>query len=132
MLTDRMEMLRRSHQTFYCLWGHPQSYIEGDSEETKLRRERDRLRQDQARLIGEAAQLREERDAETHRVTAAKGRITRLKNRAATGHCPCCNRVFVDLLSHMKSKHSDYEAQPIDLDNEPPEPAQVAQLMGDA
>jgi hypothetical protein len=112
--------LRRSNHTFHCPWGHENYYPKGQSESDKLRLERDRLKQEQARLHQRITEERELREASERRVSAAKGRITRLKNRAATGHCPCCNRVFVDLLSHMKSKHADYEAQPIDLDAEEP------------
>ncbi len=110
------DVLRRSHQTFYCPFGHNQHYLEGESEETKLRRERNQLKQEQARLHQIIAAREAERDAESRRVIAAKGQITKLKKRSAEGRCPCCNRVFVDLLSHMKSKHADYEAEPVDVD----------------
>ena len=109
---------RRTHFTFYCLQGHPQSYTRQPSREDLLRRERDRLKQDAARLEQEIRIQREHREHAERRVSAAKGRITKLKKRSAEGRCPCCNRVFVDLLSHMKSKHVEYENEPIDLDRE--------------
>ena len=126
MPSDAQELLRRNHQTFYCLWGHPQHYSEGESDETKLRRERDRLKQDAARLQQRIDEERLSREAAERRVSAAKGQITKLKKRSAEGQCPCCNRVFVDLLSHMKSKHAEYEAEPIDLDGVAEESTQAA------
>ncbi len=111
-------MLRRSGKTFYCMWGHPQYYLKTpvETELDRIRRERDRLKQDAARLEADVAYQRREREASDRRVSAAKGQITKLKKRSAEGRCPCCNHVFVDLLSHMKSKHAEYEAEPIELE----------------
>lgn len=39
---------------------------------------------------------------------AVQGHLTRTKNRIAGGVCPCCNRTFVALGKHMKTKHPDY------------------------
>lgn len=109
--------LLRSHQTFYCIWGHPQSYIEGDSEETKLRRERDRLKQEAARLEDEKRIAWRTAAAAERRVSAAKGQITKLRKRAAAGVCPCCNRQFVDLHRHMEAKHKGFASEAVDLDS---------------
>lgn len=38
-----------------------------------------------------------------------KGVATRLKNRAAHGVCPCCNRTFQQLARHMSAKHPDFK-----------------------
>lgn len=40
-----------------------------------------------------------------HRRRGEKAAKTRLKNRAAAGVCPCCNRTFKQLAAHMKTKH---------------------------
>lgn len=101
-------VLRRTQQTWHCLWGHTQYFPQGETEETKLRRERDRLKQNEARLEQRITALREQRDAETRKVSAAKGRITKLKKRAATGTCPCCNRHFTNLQRHMETKHAGF------------------------
>lgn len=39
---------------------------------------------------------------------AYRGQVTRLKNRAAAGMCPCCNRHFTNLERHMATKHPDF------------------------
>lgn len=44
---------------------------------------------------------------------AARGQVTRLKNRAAAGVCPCCNRTFHQLVRHMAAKHPDFAAEPV-------------------
>lgn len=102
---DVLSVLKRSHQTFYCPWGHAQYYLEGDSEETILRLERDRLKQEAARLHEQIRESREWAQREQRRAVALKGVATRLKNRAAKGVCPCCNRSFENLRRHMTTKH---------------------------
>lgn len=122
---ERMRANSRLH--FYCPNGHCQYYSAEATEREKLRRERDRLAQEAARLQEEmakgwarAAEYRQERDAETRRVSAAKGRITKMKNREASGVCPCCDARFMNLAQHMKSKHIDYVDEPIDLEEGAP------------
>lgn len=89
---------------FYCAYGHDQYYVEGESDETKLRRERDLLKQQLA--------FRDDRIKNLdRRLTAQRGVVTRIKNRVGNGVCPCCNRSFHDLLRHMKTKHPDYTAE---------------------
>jgi chromosome segregation ATPase len=109
-------VLRKSCQTFYCPFGHQMSFSLGDSEATKLRRERDRLTQRLAEKDDEIARQRELQEAAERRVSAARGQITKLKNRAAAGVCPCCTRHFVNLERHMASKHKGFVAEVIDLD----------------
>lgn len=95
---------------FYCPNGHSMSYRE--SEADRLRRERDKLVQDAAY---QADRLRDEknlREQAERRVAAAKGQITKLKNRASKGVCPCRNRHFTDLERHMHSKHPSFVAEP--------------------
>lgn len=110
---EQEETLRRSSATFYCLWGHSLHFPQGDSREDKLRRERDRLKQDAARLEQQITTLRESRDAAERRTAAMKGQVTRLKNRAANGVCPCCNRTFANLQRHMASKHAGFVAEEV-------------------
>lgn len=115
---EREELLRRTCQTFYCLWGHSQHFTRGPSENDKLRLERDRLKQEAARLEERAqAYQRAEEAAQEHaayqarRAAAARGQVTRLKNRAAAGLCPCCNRSFSNLQRHMAGQHPGFQAE---------------------
>lgn len=96
--------------TWYCPNGHSWSYTE--SEADKIRRERDRLKQDAARLVDEAHDARRQLDSERRRTAAARGQVTKLKKRAAAGVCPCCNRTFQDLARHMAGQHPEFISQP--------------------
>lgn len=83
-----------------CPNGHQRVYRETDAE--KMRRERDRAIQD-------AARADEERRQAELRAAAAEAETRRLKKRASAGVCPCCNRSFVALARHMKTKHPEFE-----------------------
>lgn len=107
------QTLRRSGATFYCAFGHGQVYVLGPSEADKLRQERDRLKQRTAQLEDEARIAWNTAEAERRRAAAARGQVTRLKNRAAAGVCPCCNRTFQNLQRHMTTKHAGFLAEEV-------------------
>ena len=90
-----------SKVTFYCAYGHPQCFVEGESEEKKLRRERDRLKQ----------QLAEKEDTIAfwkNRTNEIGNEKAKLMMRVKHGVCPCCHRTFAKLAAHMKTKHPDF------------------------
>lgn len=102
---------QKDHQTFYCPNGHPQGYF-GDNETEKRAKE---LAAEKDRLERQLRYAREDRDDQrTRRLAAerqraaAKGQLTKTKNRIANGVCPCCNRTFVNLGKHMSGQHPDY------------------------
>lgn len=66
--------------TVYCPHGHKNTWRETEAD--KLRRERDRLKQWQARLEDEARIEREAREAAERSAAAHKGQATRLRKRA--------------------------------------------------
>lgn len=97
-----MESQRRDGQgSHYCPNGHSLSFKE--SENTRLRRERDRLVQDQARLEEGIAS----RDRE---LVAERNKAKRAAKRISAGVCPCCTRNFVNMARHMKTKHPEFGA----------------------
>ena len=94
--------------TFWCPFGHEQYFVEGETDEQKLRRERDRLAQRIAERDDDVRRERELREATERRLSAARGQVTRIKNRVGNGVCPCCNRSFSNLHNHMHKQHPDY------------------------
>lgn len=96
--------LRQNHKIFYCPVGHGMHYP-GESD---LERECRHRQEIQNRLTNELSyhdQTRAQlRDTERSR-NAYKGAVTRIKNRVASGVCPCCKRTFKQLAAHMKTKH---------------------------
>jgi hypothetical protein len=101
---------RANHRsTFWCPNGHEQHYS-GPTEAQKLRDElaRTERQRDCARASADAGW--DQARAAERSASAYKGRVTRLKNRAAAGVCPCCTRSFENLHRHMESQHPDFGA----------------------
>ena len=114
VLTDSLHTTmieKREQGIFYCPHGHPQCYATGETELDKMRRERDRLAQQVAYRDDCVRDARNQRDMAERRLSAAKGRITKIKKRVGNGVCPCCNRTFSDLARHMASQHTGYKDQ---------------------
>lgn len=98
-ITNRMQENRKlDGGTIYCPNGHTMSYSETEAD--KLRRQRDRLQQDAARLNDELNEQRKRADA-------AEVKLSRAKRRANAGVCPCCTRTFANVQRHMKTKHPE-------------------------
>lgn len=98
------------NQRWSCPNGHWRNFVHGPSSEDLLRKERDTLRQQVAQRDDEIARQRERSEGAERRASAARGQVTRLKNRAAAGVCPCCNRTFANLAKHMAGKHPTFRA----------------------
>ena len=107
-LTETMrDELKNSHKIFYCPNGHPRWFPTGTSDEEKLRREHNRLKQKQAELLdvidGKNKEIRHQKNT----VRAEKGAKTKLKRRVAHDVCPCCHKNFKHLRDHMKRQHPE-------------------------
>lgn len=96
---------------YSCAYGHKQYLCIGESDEEKLRRERDRLVQRLAEKDDDIRRQREQREAAERRAAAARGQVTKIKNRVGRGVCPCCNRTFENLSRHMTSQHPTFTAE---------------------
>jgi len=107
-----MAVTRGEAFTWYCPNGHAQVFTARESEEDKLRRERDRLRQSVAEWQDAEREQRERAQLAERRASAARGQVTKLKNRASKGICPCCNRTFTNLQRHMATKHPTFISEP--------------------
>ena len=94
---------RRSGGFWHCPNGCERGWIKGAEQE-----EINRLRRANERLVQREAMLNDEIEHEKRRGAAARGQVTKLKNRAAAGVCPCCKRSFSNLRKHMQSKHPEY------------------------
>lgn len=92
-----------------CWWG----FVESENE--KLRKQ---LKAKEYQLVRERATadqritgLRSRAEQAERERTAERAAKTRLKKRAAAGICPCCNRQFSDLQSHVAEKHPEFADQ---------------------
>lgn len=94
----------------YCPNGHQQGWSKEDSEETKIRRERDSLKQQIAQRDDMIAHERRQTEEARRQVEQGKKEAKRLAKRAAAGVCPCCTRTVEQLARHMKTKHPGFVA----------------------
>lgn len=111
---EHHDAVKASSQTFYCLWGHGNHYPQGETPEEKLRRERDRLKQETARLTDVADEAQRQREAAERRASAARGQVTKLKRSASAGVCPCCSHGFPNLKRHIEAKHPAFVTEAVE------------------
>lgn len=104
---------RKSGGFHTCCNGHSQGWAKDDTEDAKVRRERDRLRQQIAEKNDEINAERRRTEEARRQITVAKGQVTKLKTRAAAGTCPCCHRTVRQMAAHMKTKHPDFRADAV-------------------
>lgn len=101
---------REDKRAFHCPNGHQNVY--GENEADRLRRERDTLKQQMARVEEEARQARQRQDAAEASEQMARAREAKahkaaraIRARIQGGACPDCNRTFGNLARHMATKH---------------------------
>lgn len=89
----------RAQTSIYCPLGHTWSFAgKGEAEKQRARAER---------LERQLASREEDLRAERISHSATRGALTKAKNRAARGVCPCCHRSFVNVQRHVASKHPE-------------------------
>lgn len=111
--TELFDQQRRSGGYHACPNGHKWGWDKEDSEDAQIRRERDLLKQKLAQRDDEIARQKRMREEAEKTASVRKGQVTRLKNRAAAGVCPCCNRTVSQMARHMASKHPGFKAEEI-------------------
>lgn len=107
--SEHDKQLRMTGATFYCPNGHARVYRETDIRKLEKQLASERARLDQARA--DAEWQRKQRQIAERRSAAARGRVTRIKNRVGNGVCPCCNRSFENLHRHMATKHPGWKKE---------------------
>jgi hypothetical protein len=88
---------RNDRRDFVCPNGHQLAF--GIHSEVERLKKEIAKEQERRRWAEERAETLERSRA------AIQGQVTKLKNRAAAGLCPCCNRSFQNLARHMKTRH---------------------------
>lgn len=99
MPVDLLRRHREQGSSFYCPNGHSLSYAKSEVQ---------RLRDQLDRASARTKHLEDQREASERSNSALRGVITKQRQRAAAGVCPCCHRTFQQLARHMGNKHPDY------------------------
>jgi len=114
MTTDFKKRRRGDHDWFYCPSGHAQRYTaKSDEENLKEELRREKLERESAEASKKLAWEEAEKAIRSQR--AYKGQLTKTRKRIAKGVCPCCNRQFKDLHTHMTIKHPDYTGEQVEV-----------------
>lgn len=102
-ITKEMYNVRQNDgQSFFCPNGHSQYY----TRKKTLEKEMEALK---LSMQSDIAYWRDRARGEEKEVIKYKKNLTRIKNRVKNGVCPCCNRTFVNLNEHMKTKHPKFK-----------------------
>jgi hypothetical protein len=104
---------RSSRLGFFCPYGHEQIFAEGETEATKLRRERDRLAQQLAQRDDEIKNANTLLAQQGWNISRLKAEHARTSRRISRGVCPCCHRTFNQMARHMRTKHPDFRAEEV-------------------
>jgi NMD protein affecting ribosome stability and mRNA decay len=88
---------RETGGSFTCPNGHHRVFRISEAE--RLRGERDRLKQENARLVADA-------QGERQRRMDVERQMERVTTRIHRGVCPHCNRTFANVSAHMAEKHT--------------------------
>lgn len=88
---------------FYCPVGHSQGWNTANCK-TNI----DKLSAEIARLKSLVDYKDSRIEAERCKAAAAKTTLTKERNRLRNGVCPCCNRHFVNVERHLKTKHPNF------------------------
>lgn len=100
---DMLEQVKARGTSFWCPQGHKISYRERDYKRHERELREARAERDWARTALTAAN--DQAQAAEYRRRAAKGQLTKLRNKVSQGKCPCCGRVFAELSEHMETEH---------------------------
>lgn len=102
-----LQKRKDDHKDLYCPNGHVQGFY-GPSEAEKLKKQLEAKERELGWANGRAKAATERADHEERRARAARGQVTKIKNRVGNGVCPCCNRTFQNLMRHMKTQHPNF------------------------
>lgn len=97
---------REDGKSFYCPAGHSMSFHE--TELDKLRKRLEQEKRNNEWLKSSVAAKEKTIKGQNIQIGKVKAKLKRTEVRVSHGVCPCCNRSFVNMQRHMKTKHPDY------------------------
>lgn len=100
------EQRLQDKESFWCPNGHPQAYIGTEIDRLKKQLEQEKRNAEWWRVSAQSkdSQIR----GMNIQLGKVKAKLKRTKIRVGHGVCPRCNRSFVNMQRHMKTKHPDY------------------------
>jgi len=110
-LTDEfIARARKDGKGWHCPYCQA-STVFTETENDRLRKQLEAQKRETQRQREQADWNRQKAELSERRRRAAKGQVTRIKNRVSHGVCPCCSRTFQNLARHMATKHPGYHKE---------------------
>lgn len=97
---------REDGKSFYCPAGHSMSFHE--TELDKLRKQLENEKRNVEWYKNAAKSKDSQIKGVNIQLGKVKAKLHRTETRVSHGVCPCCNRSFMNMQRHMKTKHPDY------------------------
>jgi hypothetical protein len=108
-ITRDFEQRRRDdHRSFYCPNGHENAF-QDDTEVDRLKATLQRAHESRRYAYDQLSAARQLAQTERRRAAAAKGQLTKMRNKVARGECPMsgCGESFSDLHAHVTEQHPE-------------------------
>lgn len=110
MPADLEQRAREDHRTIYCPSGHTMSFSGPTQAEKDVAAANARAN----RLATALQAQRDQAEAARHEAAEARASEIRLRWRVGNGVCPCCQRTFPALASHVATKHPEFVHHDLD------------------
>ena len=112
--SNKHKLCNERNQGFYCENGHQLFFqatdlMKAQREVQDLKQQLDREKKLKEWAKQDAVNADKRATKEARRSRAYKGIVKRTKGRISNGVCPCCNRTFQNLMTHMKHEHPAYK-----------------------
>lgn len=111
---ERKYQRAHSHgDSFFCINGHS-AIFSGKTDKEKAKELEKQLANEKKRTEWakrDAQIAKDNAKTEKRRAAAYKGKVTRLKNKIAAGHCPCCDGTFKNVRRHMLRMHPEFDVE---------------------
>lgn len=102
------EQLVKEGGSFCCPNGCKRTFAESEAQRLRKKLAATEARLDRTKAARDYEAR--EREAADRRASAARGQVTKIKNRVKNGVCPCCSRHFTNLQRHIETKHPGWTA----------------------
>lgn len=91
---------------FWCPNGHSQAFVESEVQRLQKQLEAEKRNAEWWRVNSQSKDKMIK--GQNIQLGKVRAKLKRTETRVGHGVCPCCNRTFVNMQRHMKTKHPDY------------------------
>jgi hypothetical protein len=105
-----LENKRRDHSDFTCPNGHHQAFL-GKTKEEQVRDELKRSQETAEYYRKRNLRLEDDKTHLKRSISAQRGQVPKLRNKAIRGECWFCHQQFADVAAHVQTEHPGETAE---------------------